>query len=91
MVIHHSPFHNRKKKNEILKKYKNLRGTKVFINEHQTKRNEELAYLARKLKKEGKISSIWTRNCKIYIKNNGSPEVAKIHHIAKQRDLGRFN
>ena len=61
-------FVNRKKKNDILKKCKNLRGTKVFINEHLTKRNEELAYLARKLKKEGKISSIWTRNCKIYIK-----------------------
>ena len=40
-------FVNRKKKNEIQKKCKNLRGTKVFINEHLTKRNEELAYLAR--------------------------------------------
>ena len=64
----------------------------MFINEHLTfVRNEELAYLARKLKKEGKISSIWPMNCKIYIKTNGSPEVAKIHHIAKQGDLSRFN
>ena len=47
----------------------------MFIDEHLTKRNEELVYIARKLKKEGKISSIWTRNCKIYIKTNGSPEV----------------
>ena len=84
-------FVNRKKKNEIQKKCKNLRGINVFINDHLTKRNEELAYLARKLKKEGKISSIWTRNCKIYIKTNGSPEVAKIHHIAIQSDFSRFN
>ena len=53
--------------------------------------NEELAYMARKLKKEGKVSSILTRNCKIYIETNGSPEVTKIHHIAKQSDLSRFN
>ena len=49
----------------------------MFINEHLTERNEELAYMARILKKEGKISSIWTRNSNIYIKTNGSPEVAK--------------
>ena len=40
----------------------------MFINEFLTKRNEEVAYMARKLKKEGKISSIWTRNCSIYVK-----------------------
>ena len=35
-------FVNRKKKNEILKKCKNLRGTKVFINEHLTKEIKNL-------------------------------------------------
>ena len=45
-------FVNRKKKNEIQKKCKNLRGKKVFINEHLTKRNEELAYMARNFKKK---------------------------------------
>ena len=35
----------------------------MFINEHVTKINEELAYMARKFKKEGKITSIWTMLC----------------------------
>ena len=49
----------------------------MFINEHLAKRFEELVHMARKLKKEGKISSTWTRNYKIYIKTNGSPEGQK--------------
>ena len=49
----------------------------MFINEYLTEMNEELAYMTRILKKEGKVCSIWTRNCKIYIKTNGSPELAK--------------
>ena len=63
----------------------------MFIDEHLTNRNYDLAYMARKLKKDGRISSTWTRNCKIYIKTNGSPEVVKIHNIAKHSDLSRFN
>ena len=63
----------------------------MFINEHLAKSNDQLVCMAKNLRNEDRISSTWTRNCKIYIETNGSPEVAKIHHIAKQGDLSRLN
>ena len=51
----------------------------VFINEHLTKRNGEIAQKARLLRRQGKISTTWTRDCKVFIKTIGVPEVAKIN------------
>ena len=47
-------FTNRKKKIQILKKYELLKGTKFFINEHLTAKNNELVYMSRNLKKKEK-------------------------------------
>lgn len=71
-------FVNRKDKSELLRQGKKLRGTDVYINEHLTKRNADIARRARMLRKQNKIQATWTRNCKVWIKLNGTPEEAKV-------------
>jgi hypothetical protein len=59
---------NRKTKSRILLNGGNLKGTNVYMNEHLTKRNADLARTARQLKKDGKIFNTWTRDCKVFIR-----------------------
>ena len=79
-------FINRKKKIMILKKAKQLKGTNIFLNEHLTKKNSDIFHMSRTLRKEGRISNTWTRDCKVFIRTNGSPEVAKVHLIKNNSD-----
>lgn len=83
-------FVNRKHKAELLRQSKKLKGTGVYINEHLTKKNADLARQARMLKKQHKIQATWTRNCKIIIRLNGSPEEAKVLTIREMRDLDPY-
>ena len=39
------------------------------------------------LKKQGKIYSTWTKDCRVFIKTNGSPDVAKVHCIKNETDF----
>uniref|UniRef100_A0A096M2W2 L1 transposable element RRM domain-containing protein n=1 Tax=Poecilia formosa TaxID=48698 RepID=A0A096M2W2_POEFO len=50
-------FTNRKHKNELLKQGRKLKGSNVYINEHLTKVNADIA------RKQKKIQSTWTSNC----------------------------
>ncbi|KAM3843136.1 ranBP-type and C3HC4-type zinc finger-containing protein 1-like [Diretmus argenteus] len=61
-----------------IKAGKKLKGTAVYLNEHLTKKNADIAREARNLKKQNKIQATWTRNCKVMIRLNGSPEEAKV-------------
>lgn len=83
-------FSNRKNKMEVLRNARKLRGTGVYVNEHLTKRNAEIAREARMLKKEKKIQDTWTRNCKILIKLNGTPEQARVIAIRNIKELERY-
>lgn len=83
-------FVNRKHKSALLKQGRKLKGTNVFINEHLTKRNSDIGRKARFLKKQGKIQSTWTSNCKVLIKLNGTPEQAKIVVIRNMEELDRY-
>lgn len=83
-------FANRKYKNELLKQGRLLKGTNVYINEHLTRRNGEIARKARYLKKQKKIQGTWVRNGKIYIKTNGTPEEAKVMVIKQINELDRY-
>ncbi|KAI3370900.1 hypothetical protein L3Q82_007410 [Scortum barcoo] len=71
-------FVNRKHKITLLKEGRKLKGTDVYINEHLTKYNADIAKKARYLKKQKKIQHTWSTNCKVFIKLNGSPEEAKV-------------
>lgn len=44
----------------------------MFVNEHLTKKNGNIAYAARQLRKANKIKVTWTRNCKVFIRANGA-------------------
>lgn len=71
---------NRKHKIELLKLTKKLKGTEVFVNEQLSENKQKFwdCMRARTLKKEKWIQDTCTRNCKVKIKLNGTPEQAKI-------------
>jgi len=79
-----------KHKRDILKQGKKLKGSDVYINEHLTKKNADIARMARNLRKQMKIQATWTRNGKVIIKLNGTPEEAKIITVRDLRELERF-
>lgn len=81
---------SRKNKIELLKQAKKLKGTGVYLNEHLTKKNAEIARQARSLRKQNKIQATWTRNCKVMIRLNGTPENAKVVMIKELKDLEQY-
>lgn len=84
-------FSNRKAKVNVLKWGKKLRGTNVYVNEHLTAKQANLAKTARLLRKQGKIQSTWTRNCKIFVKANGPADSAKIRLVKCMDDFRDFD
>ncbi|KAK7880596.1 hypothetical protein WMY93_032761, partial [Mugilogobius chulae] len=80
-------FTNRKQKHALLKQGRNLKGTNVYINEHLTKKNADIAKQARLLRKQNKIQATWTSNCRVFIKLNGIPELAKVLWIKDINEL----
>ena len=83
-------FVNRKHKMALLKQGKKLKGTHVYLNEHLTKKNGDIARKARLLQKQKKIQSTWTNNCKVFIKLNGTPEQAKVLVIRELREMVKY-
>ena len=62
---------NRKSKSRIMKqvkKHKSLKNTNVYISEHLTTKNQELAAISRRLRRNGQIFSTWVRNGRVFIK-----------------------
>lgn len=84
-------FMNRKHKIELLRQGKKLKGTQVYLNEHLTKKNADIAREARKLKKQDKIQATWTRNCRVIIRLNGLPgENAKVITVRELNELDQY-
>lgn len=82
---------NRKRKTELLRQEKKLKGTDVYMNEHLTKKTAAVAREARILRKNNKIKATWTRNCKVFIQLNGStPEQATVILLRECKDLEQF-
>ena len=81
-------FINRKNAKKALLSRKNLRKSSspncsVSINENLTVKNNEIAFVGRKIKRSGHLNKIYTRDGTVHI---SSPEihrgkVLKIHHI----------
>lgn len=80
-------FISRKLRNKVIMQAKKLKGTNVYINEHLTKKNGNLAREARLLKKQNKVFSTWTRNGKVWIKvkEGSQPKIIK-----EMKDLDKF-
>ncbi|CAL9705113.1 unnamed protein product [Knipowitschia caucasica] len=83
-------FVNRKHKVELLRQAKKLKNTGVFLNEHLTRKNADIARNARYLRKQNKIQATWTRNGQVKIKLNGTPENAKVITIRELKDLDPY-
>lgn len=84
-------FANRRNKTALMKQRNKLKGSKVFINEHLTKKNADIAKKARYLKKQQRIQDTWVTNCKIFVKLNGTSEGAKVLVVRSIEELDRFN
>ena len=78
---------NRKTKTKLLRNANKLRGTRVFMNEHLTRKNPALARMARQFQKSGNILNTWTRNCKVFVKMR-TGQVNIIKGIEDFRNLG---
>lgn len=92
-------FCSRRKKNELLlaKKTKknplmsvdlgiNAATRPIYINEHLTELNKILYSKARELKKSG-YKFVWTRDCKIFVRQH---ENARIHKIQMEEDIKKL-
>lgn len=88
IVVRFTTYNKRQK---ILKARKNLRNKRdhIYINEHLTKQRSDLAYNARKLKKEGLIDDTWTMDGKIFVKTSRNGQTY-INGITHQDELCRY-
>ena len=67
-------FVSRKSKVRTMMDAKKLKGTGIYINEHLTRKNGRIAKEARDLKKAGRITGTWVKDCKVWIRNrDGNP------------------
>ena len=63
---------------------------RVYINEHLSKKNSEIARAARQLRKDEKVLSTWVRNCCVFIRvQDGNNE--KVMKIQDMTDLKQFD
>ena len=81
-------FANRKHAKKALISRKNLRkssspNSNVFINENLTIKNNETAFLSRKLKRSGHITKTYTRDGTVHISSReiNRRKILTIHHI----------
>ena len=84
-------FTGKKHKIALLQQGKNLKGSDVYFNENLSKGNASIAWKARQLKKENKILSTWTANCKVYIKPNGATPETRPVLIRAMEELDKYN
>ena len=62
-------------------KYNFSRNNKIFINENLTRANESIAFCGRKIKRNSKIHSCFTRDGIVVIKKTEKSKAFKVHHI----------
>lgn len=80
-----------RKKMELLQQRKKVKGSNVFLNDHLTRKNAEIARKARLLRKQNKIQNTWVSSCKIFIKLNGAPELAKVLVVRTLEELNKYD
>ena len=80
-------FSNRKDKINLLKQGKKLQGTDVFLNEHLTRKNAQIARHAKDLRKSGDVTDTWTRQCAVFVRMKGR-SVKKVSNMQDFPVLG---
>ena len=86
-------FVSRKHKLDLLRQARSkLKDTGVYLNEHLTAKNADIEKEARRLWRDGKIKATWSRNCKIFIRENGAtPEQEKVKVISEKSELEEYD
>jgi predicted GH43/DUF377 family glycosyl hydrolase len=59
-----------------------LRGSRIYINEHLTRKNGAIAKRARELRKAGKIAKTNVRDCKVFVKDLSGKSFV-VHNITQ--------
>ena len=77
------------KKSALMRKRTMLRGSQVYLNDHLSQTNSELFREARRLKKDNKIFSVWTLNCKVFIKKTEHAQRLHVVNVQQLRDIVR--
>ena len=62
-------------------KYNFSRNNKIFINKNLTCANESIAFCGRKLKRNSKIHSCFSRDGIVFIKKTEELKAFKVHHM----------
>ena len=77
---------------QVLKARSKLKGTGIYVNEDLTKRRNNLAFLARQLKKQNKVVDTWTYDGKIFVKHRLTADnpALKTSEIRHESDLSKF-
>ena len=79
----------RKAKINILRNAKNLKTNnhEVYINEHLTMKNANVAKQARALRASGKLFATWTRNCCVFIKAKETDKPRMIKSLTDRSNM----
>lgn len=80
-------FSNRKEKIRLLQQGKKLSGTKVFINEHLTRKNAGIARYARNLRSNKHIEGTWTKDGLVFVKKKD----LSVRKILNPEDFQKFD
>ena len=83
-------FVSRKTKQRLMSNAKKLKGTSVFINEHLTSKNANIAREARAMVKDRTLNSCWTRNGYVFIKRAERGGTMKVEVIKDVEDLRKL-
>ena len=77
------------KKSALMRKRAMLQGSKVYLNDHLSQTNGELFREATRLTKDNKIFSVWTLNCKVFIKKSEHAQRLHVVNVQQLRDIVR--
>ena len=91
-------FKNRKQRNEVMFKRKELKsktaelralqfGQSLFINDSMCFENQVLFYKCRKLKNLGRLSAVWFFNNTLSVKIEENSPISKIYHVSDLEKL----
>lgn len=60
---------------------------KIYVNEHLTKRNQDLHRMTKAMKEKYQYKYVWVRDCKIFVRKN---ETARVYVVRNEKDLERI-
>ena len=80
-------FANMETKKKVYKARTKLKNSEYTMSEDLTKRNQELAFLARKAKWDKKVFKTWTEEGTVYFKKTEDSQPVKVLHRGVLDDL----